>query len=68
VGHTRAGLRGGGAAWAEEVGRARKLPGVGARMGFFSLFLFFVYFFSSLSILNSVLVLNSKYTMPYESR
>jgi hypothetical protein len=30
--------------------------------------LFFAYFFSSLSILNLVLVLNSKYTMPYESR
>jgi hypothetical protein len=47
----------------------RRWAAEGARVGFFlSYFLFFVYFFSFLSILNLVLVLNSKYTMPYEFR
>jgi hypothetical protein len=47
VGHARAGLWGGGATWAEEVGRARRLPRVGARVGFFP---FFFPIFFSLSI------------------
>jgi hypothetical protein len=44
------GLQGGGAVRAEKVGRARRLPGEGAIVGFFPLFLsnflFSVYFFS----------------------